>query len=154
MLTLFNVLTKAGLTLCDFVEFFYFFILSPLGSYLSDCTNIIMSHYGISVGINVRLYIVKTSWKRVRARTCLQFYIIYPYKHSDCELHSTRNPNVGYHEKYMNGDNTDLFKKNSVCSSTHPHENNATSIYIEKAIYQMNSISGVRERRRLIEYGW
>ncbi len=36
---------------------------------------------------------------------------------------------VGYHEKYMNGSNTGIFKKNGVCSSTHPHENSgATSI--------------------------
>ncbi len=48
--------------------------------------------------------------------------------------------NVGYHEKYMNGGNTGLFKKNSVCSSTYPHENSgATSVYIEKATYQMNT---------------
>ncbi len=33
------------------------FFKSPLGLYLSDCTNMmIMSHYGISVVINVRLY--------------------------------------------------------------------------------------------------
>ncbi len=38
-------------------------------------------------------------------------------------LHCTRGRNVGYHEKYMNGGNTGIFKKNSVCSSTHPHEN-------------------------------
>ncbi len=44
--------------------------------------------------------------------------------------------NVGYREKYMNGGNTGVFKKNSVCSSTHPHENNGTiSVYIEKATY-------------------
>ncbi len=110
-----------------------------------------MSHCGISVGINVRLYDSQDELKTcARKKTCLQFYIIYPYTHSDCELHCTRNPNVGYHEKYMNGDNTDLFKKNSVCSSTHPHQNSgAASVYIEKAIYQMNSISGGQERQSL-----
>ncbi len=42
----------------------------------------------------------------------------------------------------MNGGNNGVFKKNSVCSSTHPHENSgATSVYIEKATYQMNSVS-------------
>ncbi len=46
----FSVLPYAGLTLCDFFK-------SPLGLYLSDCTNMmIMSHYGISVVINVRVY--------------------------------------------------------------------------------------------------
>ncbi len=55
--------------------------------------------------------------------------------------------NVGYHEKYMNGGNTGVFKKNSVSSSTHPHETSrTTSVYIEKATYQMNSVSGGRER--------
>ncbi len=34
---------------------------------------------------------------------------------------------VGYHEKYMNGSNTGIFKKNSVCSSTHPHENSGAT---------------------------
>ncbi len=44
-----NVWFKAGLTL-QFLE-------SPLGLYLSDCTNMMfMSHCGISVVINVRLY--------------------------------------------------------------------------------------------------
>ncbi len=47
-------------------------------------------------------------------------------------------------EKYMNGSNNGVFKKNSVCSTTHPHENSgATSVYIEKATYPMNSVSGV-----------
>ncbi len=41
---------------------------------------------------------------------------------SDCELHCARDRTVGYHEKYMNGGNTGVFKKNSVCSSTHLHE--------------------------------
>ncbi len=37
--------------------FLYYISLSLLGLYLSDSTNImIMSHYGISVVINVRLY--------------------------------------------------------------------------------------------------
>ncbi len=59
----------------------------------------------------------------------------------------TRDQNVSYHEKYMNGGNTGVFKKNSVCRSKHPHENNgATSVYIEKATYQINSISGGQER--------
>ncbi len=41
-----------------------------------------------------------------------------------------QDQSVGYHEKYMNGGNTGVFKKNSVCSSTHPHENSgATSVY-------------------------
>ncbi len=59
-----------------------------------------------------------------------------------------RDQSFGHHEKYMNGGNTGIFKKNSVCSSAHPHENSsATSVYIEKATYQMNSVSaGV--------YGW
>ncbi len=117
---------------------------SPLGLYLSDCTNMmIMSHYGISVFINVRLYDSQDKLKTgVRKKTCPEFYIINPYTSSDCELHCTWDQNVGYHEKYMNGSNTGVFKKNSVYSSTHPHENSsATSVYIEKATYQMNSVS-------------
>ncbi len=52
--------------------------------------------------------------------------------------------------KYMNGGNTGIFKKNGVCSFTHPHENSgATSVHIEKATYQMNSVSGGREHRSL-----
>ncbi len=110
-------LTKAGLTLCDFFK-------SLLGLCLSDCTNMmIMSHYGISVVINVRLYDSQDELKMgARKKTC-------PDTSSDCELHYTRDRNVGYHEKYMNGGNTGVFKKNSVCSSTHPHENSgATSV--------------------------
>ncbi len=100
------------------------FFKSPLGLYLSDCTNMmIMSHYGISVVINVRLYDSQDELKTgARKKTC-------PDTSSDCELHCTRDRNVGYHEKYMNGGNTGVFKKNSVCSSTHPHENSgATSV--------------------------
>ncbi len=101
----------------------------------------IMSHYGISVVINVRLYDSKDELKTgARKKTC-------PDTSSDCEL---RDRTVGYHEKYMNGGNTGVFKENSVCSSTHPHENSsATSVYIEKATYQMNFVSGGRERRSL-----
>ncbi len=73
-----------------------------------------------------------------------EFYIINPYTFS--ELRCTRDRNVDYHEKYLNGGDTGIFKKNSVCSSTHPHENSTTSVYIEKATYQMNSVSGGRER--------
>ncbi len=156
-----------------------------------------MSHCGISDVINVRLYDSQDELKTgARKKTC-------PDTSSDCELHYTRDRNVGYHEKYMNGGNTGvvpnsdpcqiitplvlvglglgvgeglglcnqiaistrgviiwqgvknghntgIFKKNSVCSSTHPHENSgATSVYIEKATYQMNSVSGGRERRSL-----
>ncbi len=123
-----------------------FFFLSPLGLYLSDCTNMmIMSHSGISVVINVRLYDSQDELKTgARKKTC-------PDTSSDCELHYTREQNVvGYHEKYMNGGNTGVFKKNSVCSSTHPHENSsATGVYIEKATYQMNSVSRGRECRSL-----
>ncbi len=137
-------MTKAGLTLCD--------LKSPLGLYLSDCTNMmIMSHYGISVIINLRLYDSQDEIKMgARKKTCLEFYMINPYMFSDWELRCTRDRNVGYHEKYMNGGNTGVFKKNSVCSSTHPHENSGTtSVYIKKATYQMNSVSGGRERRSL-----
>ncbi len=111
----------------------------------------IMSHCGISVVINVRLYESQDELKMgARKKTCPEFYIINPYASSDCELHCTRDRNVGYHEKYMNGGNAGVFKKNSVCSSTHPHENSSTtSVYIEKATYQMNSVSGGRERRSL-----
>ncbi len=104
----------------------------------------IMSHYGISVVINVRLYDSKDELKTGACKkTC-------PDTFSDCELHCARDRNVGYHEKYMNGSNTGVFKKNSVCSSTHPHENSgATGVYIETATYQMNSVSGGQERRSL-----
>ncbi len=108
----------------------------------------IMSHCGISVVINVRLYDRQDKLKTgVRKKTCPEFYIINPYTPGDCELLYTRDQNVGYHEKYMNGGNTGVFKKNSVCSSTHPHENSgANRVYIEKATYQMNSMSGGWER--------
>ncbi len=115
----------------------------------------IMSHCGISVVINVRLYDSQDELKMcVCKKTCPEFYIINPYMSSDCELHCKRDRNVGYHEKYMNGGNTGIFKKNSVYSSTHPHENSgATSVYIAEATYQINPVSGGRERRslRLIE---
>ncbi len=74
----------------------------------------IMSHYGISVVINVRLYDSQDELKTgARKKTC-------PDTSSDYELHCTRDRTVGYHEKYMNGSNTGIFKKNSVCSSTQP----------------------------------
>ncbi len=100
------------------------FFKSPLGLYLSDCTNMmIMSHCGISVVINVRLYDSQDELKTgARKKTC-------PDTSSDYELHCTPDRN---HEKYMNGGNTGVFKKNSVCSSTHPHESSSTtSVYIE-----------------------
>ncbi len=79
----------------------------------------------------------------VRKKTCPEFYIINTYTSSDCELHCTRDRNVGYHEKYMNGGNTGVFKKNTVCSSTHPHGNSgATGVYIER-----QRIRWFRERR-------
>ncbi len=83
----------------------------------------IMSHCGISDVFNVRLYDSQDELKTgARKKTC-------PDTSSDCELHYTPDRN---HEKYMNGSNTGAFKKNSVCSSTHPHENSgATSVYIE-----------------------
>ncbi len=108
------------------------FFKSPLGLYLSDCTNMMtMSHYGISFVINVRLYDSQDELKMgARKKTCPKFYIINPYMSIDWELHCMRDRNVGFHEKYMNGGNNGVFKKNSVCSS-HPHENSgATSVYI------------------------
>ncbi len=110
-----------------------------------------MSHYGISVVINVGLCDSQDVLKiGARKKTCPEFYIINPYTFSDWELRCMRDRNVSYHEKYMNGGNTGVFKKNSVFSSTHPHENSsATSVYLEKATYQMNSVSGGRERRSL-----
>ncbi len=112
---------------------------------------IIMSHCGISVVTNVRLY------DRQVKNGCAQgnlsgVYIINSYTFSDCELHCTWDRHVGYHEKYMNSGNTGVFKKNSECSSTHTHthENSGTtSVCIEKATYQMNSVSGGRERQSL-----
>ncbi len=81
----------------------------------------IMSHYGISVVVNVRLYDSQDELKTgARKKTCPEFYIINPYTSSDYELHCTRDRNVAYHEKYMNGGNTGVFKKNSVCS-LHTH---------------------------------
>ncbi len=107
----------------------------------------IISHCGISVVINVRLYDSQDALKTgARKKTYPEFYIINPYTFSDWEMLCTRDRNVGCHENYMNGGNTGVFKKNSICSFTHPHENNGTSsVYIEKATYQMNSVSGGRE---------
>ncbi len=61
---------------------------SPLGLYLSDCTNMmIMSHYGIAVIINVRLYDSQEELKTgARKKTCPEFYMINPYTFSDWEL--------------------------------------------------------------------
>ncbi len=100
-----EVLTNTDLSRAHTVRFFK----SPLGLYLSDCTNMmIMSHYGISDVINVRLYDSQDELKSgARKKTC-------PDTSSDCELHYTRNRTVGYHEKYMNGGNTGVFKKNCV----------------------------------------
>ncbi len=113
----------------------------------------IMSHCGISVVINVRLYDSQDELKTGELKkTCPEFYMINPYTFSDWELRCTRDRSVGYHvyEKYMNSGNTGVFKKNCVCSSTQPQENSGTtSVYIEKATYQMNSVSGGREHRRL-----
>ncbi len=95
--------------------------------------------------INVRLYDRQDELKTgARKKTLLKFYIIYSYMSSDCELRCTRDRNVGYHEKYMNGGNNGVFKKNSVCSSTHPHENSdAAGVYQSKG----NISDEVRERR-------
>ncbi len=71
----------------------------------------IMSHCGISVVINVWLYNSQDELKTgAYKKICPEFYIINPYKSSDCELHCTRDQNVGYHEKYMNGSNSGVFK--------------------------------------------
>ncbi len=101
---------------------------------LSDCRNMIMSHCGISVVINVRLYDSQDVLKmNARKKTYLEFNIINLYTFSDYELHYTRGWHVGYHEKYMNGGNTGIFKKNSVSSTTHPHENSgSTGVYHSK----------------------
>ncbi len=87
----------------------------------------VMSHCGISVVTNVRLYDRQDELKTcTRKKICPEFYINNAYRFSDCELHCTQ-------KKYMNGGNTGVFKKSSVCSPTHPHENSgATSVYIEK----------------------
>ncbi len=125
------------------MQFFKFFRIV-----LSECTNMmIMSHCGVSVVICTTVRQLDELKTGVRKKT---FYMINPYTFSDWELHCTRDQNVGYHEKYMNGGNTGVFKKNSVCSSTHPDENSSTtSVYIEKATYQINSVSKGQERRSL-----
>ncbi len=72
----------------------------------------IMSQYGISDVINVRLYDSQDELKTgARKKTCLD-------TSSDCELHCTRDRNVGYHEKYMNGGNTGVF---IVYAALHTH---------------------------------
>ncbi len=71
----------------------------------------IMSHYGISVVINVRLYDSQDELKTgARKKTCPEFYMINPNPNpsSDCKLHCTRDRNVGHHEKYMNGGKTGI----------------------------------------------
>ncbi len=89
-----------------------------------------MSHFGISVVINVRLYDNQDTLKAVaRKKTCPEFYIINSYTFSDWRKSH-------YHEKYVNGGNTGVFKKNSVSSTTHPHENSdATGVYTAKATW-------------------
>ncbi len=63
----------------------------------------IMSHCGILVIINVRLYdsqdVLKTGAQGDK-KTCPEFYIINPYTISDWELHCTRGCTVGYHYTY------------------------------------------------------
>ncbi len=102
----------------------------------------IMSHYGISVVINVRLCDSQDELKTgARKKTCQD-------TSSDCELHCTRDRNVGYHEKYMNGGNTGVFKKNIVrYAALHTHIKTAAQPV--SATYQMNSVSGGQERRSL-----
>ncbi len=61
----------------------------------------IMSHYGISVVINVRLYDSQDALKTgARKKTCPEFYIINPYTFSDLELHCMHYWNGNYHEVY------------------------------------------------------
>ncbi len=61
----------------------------------------IMSHYGISVVINVILYDSQDELKTsARKNTCPEFYIIYPYTFSDWELRCTQDWNVGDNEIY------------------------------------------------------
>ncbi len=85
----------------------------------------IMSHYGISVVINVRLYDSQDELKMGACKkTCPEFYIIRPYTSSDCELRCTWDRNVRYNEKYMNGGNS------GVCRSTHPHESSDVTVLI------------------------
>ncbi len=51
----------------------------------------IMSHYGIAVIINVRLYDSQDELKTgARKKTCPEFYMINPYTFSDWELRCTR----------------------------------------------------------------
>ncbi len=88
----------------------------------------IMSHCGISVVINVRMYDSQGALKMDACKkTSPEFYIINPYTFSDYELHYTWGWNVGYHEKYMNGGNTGILMKNSVSSTTHPNQNSGTT---------------------------
>ncbi len=83
----------------------------------------IMSHCGISVVINVRLYDSQDELKTVAQENMSGVLHYHPIHFSDWELCCTQDRNLGYHEKYMNGINTGVFKKNSVCSSTHTHDN-------------------------------
>ncbi len=107
-------------------------------------SNMIMSHSGISFVINV-CTTVKTPLKMgVRKKTCPSFI----YQPSDCELNCKRDLNVGSHKKYMNG-NTGVFRKNGVSSTTH-HMKSGATVYLAKATYQMNSVSGVYGDRIII----
>ncbi len=65
-------------------------------------------------------------------KTCPEFYIINPYMSSDCELHCTRDRNVGYHEKYMNSGNTGIFTvRRIVYAALHTHMKTAAQpVYI------------------------
>ncbi len=86
------------------------FLKSILGLYLSDCTNMmIMSHCEILVVFNVRLYDRPDELKTDACKkTCPEFSIINSCMISYWELRCTRDRNVGYHEKYMNGGNAYL----------------------------------------------
>ncbi len=100
----------------------------------------IMSHCGISVVINVRLYDSQDELKTgARKKTC-------PDTSSDYELHCTRDRTVGYHEKYMNGGNP-AYLRRIVYAALHTHMKTAAQPV--SVTYQMNSVSGGRERRSL-----
>ncbi len=85
-------------------------IKCPLGLYCQTMNMMIMSHCGISVIINF-MYDSQDEFKRVRKKTSPEFYIITRNTSRDCDLRRTRDPNVGYREKYMNGGNTGVLEE-------------------------------------------
>ncbi len=95
------------------------FFKSPLGLYLSDCTNMmIMSHCGISVVINVRLYDSQDELKRVHARKLVRSFKLSTHTRPVTANCIARGTEMLAIMKSINGGNTGVF---IVYAALHTH---------------------------------